>query len=68
LRRSLGYWPDGEDGLVAAPTDYALELFNVVTRHALRTVRNVARRLPTTGLQILKRKDAFPRSFGSPLT
>jgi hypothetical protein len=60
---TIGYWIAGVDGLVAAPADYAPDLFVVVTRNTLRSARQISRRIPATGLQIFKRSDAFPRSF-----
>ncbi len=61
---TIGYWLAGVDGLVAAPADYAPELSVVITRDTWRSARRVAQRFPTTGLQIFKRTDAFPRKLG----
>jgi hypothetical protein len=58
---TMGYWVDGIDGLAAAPVDYAPDLFVVVTRKTLRSVRHATQRFPTKGLQIFRRLDAFPR-------
>lgn len=60
---TIGYWIGGIDGLVAAPADYAPDLFVVAARNTLRSARQVSQRLPATGLQIFKRTDAFPRSL-----
>lgn len=60
---TIGYWPAGIDGLTAVPVDYAPELFAVATRDTLRSARSVSQRFPTSGLQLFKRNDAFPRSF-----
>lgn len=57
----IGYWVDGVDGLAAAPVDYAPDLFVVVTRKTLRSIRHVSQRFPTKALQIFRRLDAFPR-------
>lgn len=57
----VGYWLAGADGLVAAPADYAPDLFVVATRNTLRSARSVSQRFPTTGLQLFKRTDDFPR-------
>jgi hypothetical protein len=43
--------------------DYAPGLSVVVTRNTGRSARRVSQRFPTTGLQIFKRTDAFPRSL-----
>jgi len=60
---TIGYWPAGADGLVAAPADYAPDLFIVVTRNTMRSAQRVSQRFPTTGLQLFKRTDAYPRSL-----
>jgi hypothetical protein len=61
---TIGFWLAGVDGLSAVPTDYAPELFNVVTRNTLRSARRVSQRFPTSGLQVFRRADNFPRSLG----
>jgi hypothetical protein len=58
---TIGYWLDGVDGLAAEPVDYAAELFHVVTRKRSRFPAVVSQRFPTNGLQLFKRRDAFPR-------
>jgi hypothetical protein len=58
---TIGYWVDGIDGLAAAPTDYAPDLFVVVTRKTLVSARYATQRFPTKALQVFKRLDAFPR-------
>jgi len=63
VRFTIGYWLAGADGLVASPVDYAPELFVVVTRNTWRSARRAAQRFPTTGLQIFRRTDAFPRTL-----
>jgi hypothetical protein len=60
---TIGYWLAGVDGLVAASADYAPELSVVATRNTRRSARRVSQRFPTTGLQIFKRTDAFPRTL-----
>jgi hypothetical protein len=60
---TIGYWLAGVDRLVASPVDYAPGLSIVVTRDSWRSARRVSQRFPTTGLQIFKRTDAFPRSL-----
>jgi hypothetical protein len=60
---TIGYWAAGSDGLVAAPVDYAPDLFVVSTRNTLRSARRVTQRFPTTGLQLFKRTDPFPRAL-----
>jgi hypothetical protein len=58
---TVGYWLAGVDGLVATPADYVPELFVIATRNTLRSALRVSRRFPTTGLQLFKRTDQFPR-------
>jgi len=61
---TMGFWLAGADGLSAVPTDYAPGLFTVVTRNTLRSARRVSQRFATSGLQLFRRADAFPRSLG----
>jgi hypothetical protein len=61
---TIGYWLAGVDGLVAAPAEYAPEFSVVATRDTRRSARRVSQRFPTTGLQIFKRTDRFPRTLG----
>jgi hypothetical protein len=60
VRFTIGYWLAERDGIATAPVPYASELLAVVTRE---NVRNdlCTQRFPTTGLQLFKRTDAFPR-------
>jgi hypothetical protein len=58
---TIGYWVGGVNGLVAAPCRYAPEFMVVATRDTLKSARAVSLRFPTTGLQLFKRRDAFPR-------
>jgi hypothetical protein len=60
---TIGYWLAGVDGLVVAPSEYAPDLFVVATRNTRRSALRVSQRFPTTGLQIFKRTDAFPRKL-----
>ena len=64
VQLTIGYWLAGVDGLAAAPAEIAPDLFFVVTRNTMRSAQRVSRRYPTTGLQLFRRTDAFPRSFG----
>jgi hypothetical protein len=61
---TIGYWPAGVDYLAAQPAEYATDLFIVVTRNTLQSAMRVTQRFPTTGLQLFKRTDAFPRALG----
>lgn len=61
---TIGYWIAGNDGLSATAADYAPELFIVETRDTARTAQRISQRFPTTGLQLFRRTDAFPRSLG----
>jgi hypothetical protein len=61
---TIGYWLAGSDGFFADPTDYAADLFVVETRNTMRGALRVSQRFPTTGLQLFRRTDAFPRAIG----
>jgi hypothetical protein len=63
VQLTIGYWPADNDGLVAIPADYVPDLFNIVTRNTMRSALRVTQRYPTTGLQLFKRTDAFPRTL-----
>ena len=56
---TIAYWLAGVAGLIARPADYAPELSIIVARNTHR----VSQRFPTTGLQIFKRTDGFPRAL-----
>ena len=60
---TIGFWLAGADGPSAVPTDYAPGLVTVVARNALRSARRVSQRFPTSGLQLFRRTDAFPRTL-----
>ncbi|HKM70048.1 MAG TPA: hypothetical protein VJX94_08305 [Stellaceae bacterium] len=63
VQLTIGYWLAGRDGLAAIPAEYAPDLFVVVTRNTMRNALRVSRRYPTTGLQLFRRTDAFPRAL-----
>ena len=60
---TIGYWVTGVDQLVATPTEYAPDLFAVVTRNTLGSALGITQRFPTRGIQFFKRTDAFPRQL-----
>ncbi len=60
---TMGYWVAGNDGLAAFPAEYAPDLFIVETRNTARSAQRVSQRFPTTGLQLFRRTDAFPRAL-----
>lgn len=60
---TIGYWIAGNDGLGADPAEYAPDLFVVETRNTARSAQRVSQRFPTTGLQLFRRTDAFPRTL-----
>lgn len=61
---TIGYWLAGVDHLAAAPVEDRPDLFAVTTRNTAKSARRIAQRFPTTGLQLFKRTDAFPRTLG----
>ena len=60
---TIGYWIAGNDGLAADPAEYVPDLFVVETRNTARSAQRVSQRFPTTGLQLFRRTDAFPRTL-----
>jgi hypothetical protein len=60
---TIGYWPVLPERMWAEPCPYAPGLFEVSMRDPARGGRRISRRFPTTGLQLFKRTDAFPRSL-----
>jgi hypothetical protein len=60
---TIGYWIAGNDGFAAFPAEYVPDLFIVETRNTARSAQRVSQRFPTTGLQLFRRTDAFPRAL-----
>jgi hypothetical protein len=60
---TIGYWIAGNDGLTATAADYVPDLFVVETRDTARSAQRVSQRFPTTGLQLFRRTDTFPRAL-----
>ena len=60
---TIGYWIAGNDMLAADPAEYVPDLFVVETRNTARSAQRVSQRFPTTGLQLFRRTDAFPREL-----
>jgi hypothetical protein len=60
---TIGYWPVQPERVWAEQCPYAPELFEVSMRDPARGARRASRRFPTTGLQLFKRTDAFPRTL-----
>ena len=58
---AVSYWPANVPGLFAAPAEDAPGLLAIAARNPTAAARIVSQRFPTTGLQLLKRTDAFPR-------
>jgi hypothetical protein len=63
VQLTIGYWLAGNDGLVSIPAEYAPNLFNVMTRKTMGSAFRVSRHYPTTGLQLFRRTDSFPRAL-----
>lgn len=61
----IGYWPAESQDLVVRQSEYAPDLLTVVGADLPGRAARVSRRFPTTGLQLFKRTDAFPRSLGT---
>jgi hypothetical protein len=62
VQLTIGYWPAEPHRIFAEPCLYAPDLFEVSVRDPARAQRRVSCRFPTTGLQLFKRSDAFPRT------
>jgi hypothetical protein len=60
----IGYWLAAPVRMSVEPCEYAPDLFVVSTRDPARAARRISQSFPTTGLQLFKRTDAFPRSLG----
>jgi hypothetical protein len=61
VQLTIGYWPADPQRISAEPCPDALDLFEIRARDPASVARRIARRFPTTGLQLFKRTDAFPR-------
>ncbi|MGD9614989.1 MAG: hypothetical protein AB7H90_05960 [Alphaproteobacteria bacterium] len=59
----VGYWPVDTGDLVARPYAEGSNLLRIVTADPLGTGRSVSQRFPTSGLQLFRRTDAFPRAL-----
>jgi hypothetical protein len=59
----IGYWPADTGDLVARPHTEGSDLLRIVTAEPLRTGRSITQRFPTSGLQLFRRTDAFPRDL-----
>ena len=59
---AIGWWPAAQPGLVAGPAAFAEGLQVVAgTGNALPPAGTATQRFPTTKLDIMQRKDGFPR-------
>ena len=59
----LGYWPADTGDLVARPHAEGSELLRILTADPLETGRSITQRFPTSGLQLFRRTDVFPRDL-----
>lgn len=60
---TIGYWVAGSDDLAVAPASYAPDLFAVTTGQTGVGAARLRQRLSVLGLQVCKRRDAFPRAL-----
>ena len=58
---AVSYWPANVPGLFAAPAEDSPGLLMIAARNPTAAAKVVSQRFPTTGLQLFKRTDAFPR-------
>ncbi|WP_421992919.1 hypothetical protein [Roseococcus sp.] len=59
---AIGWWPATQPGLAAGPAGYAPDLQTVAALDGLPAAGTAMQRFPTTRLDIMRRRDAFPRS------
>lgn len=62
---AIGWWPLSHPNLVAGPAGYAPDLHVVASMGALPPAGTALQRFPTTGLDILSRRDGFPRAISA---
>lgn len=60
----IASWSADAADFAVRPCGYGGDLFTVLTADPLRTARLRSQRFPTTGLQLFRRTDAFPRGLG----
>jgi len=60
---AIGWWPLSHPNLVAGPAGFAPDLHVVAPVGALPPAGTAMQRFPTTGLDILCRRDGFPRAI-----
>jgi hypothetical protein len=60
---AIGWWPLAQQGLAAAPAAWAPDHYLVAPLGRLPPAGTAQQRFPTARLEILRRKDGFPRSF-----
>jgi hypothetical protein len=62
VRLCIGYWMARADGLAALPTEFAPDLFTVVTRNTARSARLASQYFRTRPMQLFRRTDQFPHA------
>jgi len=60
---AVGFWPASIPGLAAAPATYAPEFLQFSCPDPAAALQHARLRFPTSGLEILRRLDDFPRSI-----
>ncbi|MBR0654536.1 hypothetical protein [Plastoroseomonas arctica] len=58
---AIGWWPLSQPNLIAGPAGFAPELHAVATINAIPPAGAATQLFPTSRLEILRRRDAFPR-------
>lgn len=59
---AIGWWPVTQAGIAAGPAGYAPELSVVAVMGPLPPAGTAMQRFPTNKLEILRRRDGFPRA------
>lgn len=60
---AIGYWLAETTDLVARPAGNAPDLLTILTADPVGSARLASQRFPTTGLQLFRRTDQFPRAL-----
>lgn len=60
---AVGYWCAGDSGLIAAESNFAPGLYQLVSSAPVASARHAVLQIPTRGLDILRRGDEFPRDL-----
>lgn len=63
VQLTIGYWPELPQDIVVRQSPYGVQFLSIVGAELPRYARRVTQRFPTTGLQLFRRTDLFPREL-----